>query len=42
MSFETFLAGLTAVWEHDANIFWEMHNVVRDVNPQWQPAEGNG
>ena len=32
---------LTVIWEHDANIFWEIHNIVRDVNPQWKPAEGN-
>jgi hypothetical protein len=41
MAFEEFLGGLTVNWEHDANLFWEMQNIVRDVNLQWKPMEGN-
>ena len=40
MPYERFVAGLTAVWQHDAALFWDLHKVVREANPQWAP-EGN-
>ena len=44
MAYEQFLAGLTAIWNYDPAIFWNIHRVVREANPQWQPpgdGEGN-
>ena len=40
MPYEAFLAGLTALWQHDAALFWAIHNAVRKANPQWEPVEG--
>ena len=40
MPYESFVAGLTAVWQHDPGLFWDLHKVVREANPQWAP-EGN-
>ena len=42
MSYEEFVAGMTAVWRYRADLFWKMHEVVREVNPYWNPpTEGN-
>jgi hypothetical protein len=42
MSYEEFVCGLTAIWEHDAGLLWELHEYVREANPQWVPqSEGN-
>jgi hypothetical protein len=33
---------MTAVWQYSADLFWKMHEVVREANPHWNPAtEGN-
>jgi hypothetical protein len=41
-SYEEFVAGMTAVWQYDPDLFWKMHEVVREANPHWNPAtEGN-
>ena len=37
IDYKEFLRGLTAIWEHDADLFWELHEYVREVNPQWAP-----
>jgi hypothetical protein len=39
MPYESFVAGLTAIWQHDAALFWDLHKVVREANPQWAPVE---
>ncbi len=41
MGYEEFVAGMTAVWQYSADLFWKMHEVVREANPHWNPAEGN-
>jgi hypothetical protein len=41
-SYEAFVAGMTAVWQYSADLFWKMHEVVREANPNWNPpTEGN-
>jgi hypothetical protein len=39
------VAGMTAIWQYSADLFWKIHSVVREVNPQWNPPneeeEGN-
>jgi len=40
-SYEEFVAGMTAIWQYSADLFWKMHEVVREANPHWNPAEGN-
>jgi hypothetical protein len=43
MPYEQFLAGLTAIWNYAPAIFWNIHRVVREANPQWQlPGDGEG
>ena len=43
MRYEAFAANLTAVWQYSADLFWAIHGVVREANPQWNPfEEGNG
>jgi hypothetical protein len=46
MPYEEALAALTAIWMHDPELFWDIHNIAREANPQWAPpsegdAEGN-
>jgi len=40
LSFEQFRAGMTAIWGHDAALFWAIHEAVREANPRWSP-QGN-
>jgi hypothetical protein len=40
MSFAEFDGALTAIWEANPDIVWEMHAKVREANPHWNP-EGN-
>ena len=46
MSYDEFVAGMTAIWQYSADLFWKMHEVVREANPHWNPPmegeEGNG
>ena len=37
MDYETFAKNLTAVWQYSAELFWAIHGVVREANPQWAP-----
>jgi hypothetical protein len=30
--YESFVAGLTAVWQHDAAVFWALHKPVEEGN----------
>ena len=39
LDYETFSANLTAVWQYSADLFWAIHGVVREANPQWNPVE---
>jgi hypothetical protein len=39
MTYEAALASLTAIWNYDPEVFWEIHGIVRDANPQWSPAK---
>jgi hypothetical protein len=39
MGFEDFVAGITAIWQYDPSLFWATHEVVREANPHWNPAE---
>jgi hypothetical protein len=39
MPYESFVAGLTAIWQHDAALFWDLHKMVREANPQWALVE---
>jgi hypothetical protein len=39
MPYQDFVAGLTAIWQHDAALFRDLHKVVRQTNPQWAPVE---
>ena len=42
MPYGGFVAGLTAVLQHDAALFWDLHKAVRESNPQWaRVEEGN-
>jgi len=42
VSYEEFVAGMTAVWQYSADLFWKIHEVVREANPHWNPpTEGN-
>lgn len=46
MDREVFSNNLTAIWQHSSDLFWAIHGVVREANPQWNPrteedAEGN-
>jgi hypothetical protein len=44
MSYAGALAALTAIWNYDPEVFWQIHNIVREANPQWSPKgdqEGN-
>jgi hypothetical protein len=38
---EESVAGMTAVWQYGPDLFWKMHEVVREANPHWKPTEGN-
>ena len=41
-SYEAFVAGMTAIWQYSAGLFWKMHEAVREANPDWNPpTEGN-
>jgi hypothetical protein len=40
VSYEEFQAGLTAIWNYAPEVFWELHQAVRSVNPHWEPEEG--
>ena len=39
MDFGLFTKNMSAVWQNSAELFWKIHELVREVNPQWQPAE---
>jgi hypothetical protein len=41
LDYDGFMAGMTAIWQYDPSLFWKMHEVVREANPHWNPAEGN-
>ncbi len=38
MTFEAFVAAMTALWRHDARLVSEIHAVVRAANPHWDPS----
>jgi hypothetical protein len=40
MAFAEFDRALTAIWQANPDVVWEMHARVRDANPHWNP-EGN-
>ena len=40
MSYEEFVAAMTAVWQYSADLFWKMHEIVCEANPHWNPPEG--
>jgi hypothetical protein len=42
MPYEEFSAGLTAIWNADPDVFWEIHEAVRGVNTHWQPEDEEG
>jgi hypothetical protein len=39
MSYEEFVADMTAIWQYSPDLFWKMHEVVREANPHWDPPE---
>jgi hypothetical protein len=44
MSYEAFVAGMTAVWQYSPDLFCKMHEVVREANPHrtsLEDEEGN-
>jgi hypothetical protein len=41
MGYEEFVAGMTAIWQYSADLFWKIHEVVREANPHWNPTERN-
>ncbi len=40
MPYAEFEQALTAIWEANPDVVWEMHAKVREANPHWNP-EGN-
>ena len=41
MAFDDFVVGATALMHELPEVFWEIHEKVREANPQWVPTEGN-
>jgi len=39
MELEDFLVGATALLHELPDVFWEIHEKVREANPQWKPPE---
>jgi len=38
MAFDDFVVGVTALLHELPDVFWEIHEKVREANPQWAPA----